>query len=192
MPKRKPNIKGNPKAEEAFQRAIESAKNLPKEEKPTIKDTKSLLQTPAIGEAMLDILEASRMSEPQKRFLEEVFIHGNTRKGALAKAFNRNLKGQEDAVATGILNHPDVQEFLDTVRLFYVEVAPFAALKETEILLSPNSSAKDKLQAAKQIKSTAGIGEEVEKKGHLPVNITINMPNSEPKTVIDMSGVPRS
>lgn len=186
MPKRRPNIKGNPEAEEAFNRAIESAKNLPPEEKPSIKDARSLLTTPTVSAAMMDILEASRMTEPQKEFLKEVFLEGNTRKAAIRKAFNRNLKGQEDAVATGILNHPDVREFLDTIKLFYVQVAPMAAMVETGVLLDERATNKDKLQAARQITSKAGIGEEGEQRGHLPVNITINMPNSEPRTIIEM------
>jgi hypothetical protein len=186
MPKRRPNIKDNPEAQKAFERAVEEGKKA-NDNKPTIKDTKSLLATPAISEAMMDILETSRLTEPQKTFLREVFINRSTRKDAVQTAFNRNLKGQEDAVATGILNHPDVQEFLDMVRMFYVQVAPVAALKEVEVMLDPRSTNKDKLTAAKQISAKGGVTEIQEEKGNLPVNITVNMPSQEPRTVIEMS-----
>jgi hypothetical protein len=183
-------LQNNPQAMQAFNRAVEGAKSQTQETKPSIKEMRNLLASPEISSAMMDILQASSLSKPQRIFLEEVFIKRKTRKIAISKAFGRDLGYQEDAVAVGILNHPEVKDFLDMIKLFYIQVAPIAALKEVEIMIDERTSTSDALKAAKQISDKAGLATEEGEGKHLPVNIQINIPaqnqTPEPKTIIDM------
>jgi len=151
---------------------------------PSLKDVRELLAIKEVSTILENILDTSSLSEPIKNYLKEVFIERKTPKKAINKVFGRDLGYQEEALKEGIMHSPAVKDFLEVVKLFYVRVAPIAAVREVEILLTGKD--KEALTAAKGIKQSAGLIEEPQKGSQLPVNITINMPGSpKPEPVIE-------
>jgi len=197
----KPNsLLENPKVKESLRDAMIEAQKI-----GVTQLKKGLLNKPTIANAMTDILEASSMQESAKEFIRLVFVERISKAKAVEEVFGKNAVPNKDLISMGVLNQPAVKEFLELIKLFYIEVSPLAALTEVGVLMDENTGAKEKLQAAKQIKATAGLTEEEEGgKKQLPVQITINMPGSVPQLpvvevnpiiegqVVDESGTPTS
>lgn len=177
---RKKSLKTNPESQIALKKAIQVGLD---KKQTSLTSIRSLLSSPAIQAAMDDILETSSMTENQKIYLREVFFKRSPKKKAIKKAFGRDLGYQEEAIVTGMMNHPEVKEFVNMVKLFYVQVSPIAAVSEVEVLLNPKTSQETKLAAANSIQKKAGIFEEAEGAKDLPVNLVINMPGSNPTQV---------
>ena len=161
--------------QERLNKAVSIA-NTMKEQTPSTTTIKELLRNEDIRSVMEDILETSRMTEPMKAYIRGVFIERKTKKQAIQKAFGRDLGYQEEAITGSIMESAPVKEFVDMIKMFYVRVAPIAALKEVEVMLDPHTDAENKLKAARQIKEGAGIGTDGGKGQQLPVRIVINMP----------------
>ena len=173
-------LRSNPESQVALTKAIKVGLDT---KKTSLSSIRSLLSSKAIQDAMEDILETSNMTENQKIYLREVFFKRSPKKKAIKKAFGRDLGYQEEAIVTGMMNHPEVREFVNMVKLFYVQVSPIAAVSEVEVLLNPKTSQETKLAAANSIQKKAGIFEEAEGAKDLPVNLVINMPGSNPTQV---------
>lgn len=184
MPKKMKDILKDPKIVDALDRARSEAQKI------SVKElNQGLLKSPGIANAMIDILESSSMSESQKEFIRLVFVERMSKAKAVEEVFGKAAVPTKELISMGILNQPAVKEFLELIKLFYIEASPLAALTELKVMLDEKTEAKDKLAAAKQIKSTAGLAEDSEQvRKALPVQININMPGQVP--VIEVQEAP--
>lgn len=178
------DILKDPKIVDALDRARSEAQKI------SVKElNQGLLKSPGIANAMIDILESSSMSESQKEFIRLVFVERMSKAKAVEEVFGKAAVPTKELISMGILNQPAVKEFLELIKLFYIEASPLAALTELKVMLDEKTEAKDKLAAAKQIKSTAGLAEDSEQvRKALPVQININMPGQVP--VIEVQEAP--
>lgn len=174
---KKQNLLQNPEVQIKLDKAVEIV-NEKKAHDPTLTDVRNFLGLKEVGSILESILETSSLQKPMKDYLKAVFIQRLPKKRALTKVFGRDLGYQEEALTDGIMHNAAVKEFLEIIKLFYVRVAPIAAVKEVEILLTGKH--KDALAAAKAIKQGAGIIEESSKPPALPVSVIIQMPGSNP------------
>jgi hypothetical protein len=129
---------------------------------------------------MVAIIDTSNMNEAYKKFIKMVFIDGIDKESALTKVSNA-LGERLDPVAknetiNSILQHPEVKDFLEMLKLWYVQVAPVAALTEIDIMLNLATPADVRLKASQSVLKRAGLGDEEDKKGQLPVQVNILMP----------------
>lgn len=187
MPRKVANkLLSNPHIKQNLQKAEETAKSLQREN-PSLTSIRNLMKSEELRDIMDDILDLSNISKPQKKYLKAVFLEKKSKKKAIKEAFGRDLGYQEEAIAQGIMDHPAVQEFVELVKLFYVKVAPVAALKEVEMMLDPKTDDKVRAGVIKSIKATAGVGGDSVDKGDLPVRIVINMPQQH-NTQVNVNG----
>ena len=189
MPKTKKqtSLKENPKAVAALDEAITSSL-FEKASRPSITGIKKLLGSKETKDAMLQIIDLSSMNEAYKKFLRLVFIEGVGKESALNK-ISPALGKEFDPVAknatiNNILQHPEVKDFLEMLKLWYVQVAPVAALTEVDIMLSLTTPADVKLKAAQSVLKRGGMGDDEGKKDTLPVMVNIIMPPQVQETQI--------
>jgi len=158
-----------------------------KKTKPTLNSVRELLSIKEVSTIFEDILATSSISEPFKKYLKGVFIDKKSRRIAIQSAFGRDIAYKEEKISEGIMNNPAVKDFLELIKLFYIRVAPVAALKEVELMMSNNP--KVALEAAKDIRAAAGIGDSPDKGSDLPVRVIINMGGANPTQVINEAPV---
>lgn len=168
----------NPHIKTTFNDAISTAKNLQRGD-PTMTDVRKLLRTKQMSAILESMIELSPLPEPQRIFLKEVFIKKTPRQKAIKKAIGTQHGYDEEKLVESLVKHPVVKEFVDLVKLMYIQVAPIAALKEVEMILNPTTKQEVRLDAIKDVQNRAGIRSDSDTKSEeLPVQVIINMPTA--------------
>ena len=169
-----------PEVKNDYDKALELIKQQ-KALEPT-KSLKAIIATDDVKEILLDILQNSFMSPVQKAYLKGIFIDKLPEKKVIKAVFGRDLGYQADAIRLGITNSKAVKEYMELIKLMYINVVPVAQMKEVEIMLNPFVKPETQLKAAKDIQDRAGLGQD-DTKTALPVTVIINMPGANPTQV---------
>lgn len=183
MQKKRNKLLEKPQVRQKLDEAVHIARVIKEKNPLAVKGLREMMANDEISSAMEDILEVSPMSQQMKIYIRSVFIDKLSKKKSIQKAFGKDLGYQEEAIAGSIMENPAVKEFVDLIKEFYINVAPIAALKEMDIMLTTKNE-EVALKAARQIKEGAGIGVEQKEGNHLPVRIVINMPQQHNTQIV--------
>lgn len=162
----------NPKVSEAIERTTQTIQA--RKYQSGITSLKQLLDTPELKGLMQEMLRLSNLTEPQKKYLGALFFEKKSSRRAIQDALGRDVGYAVEPIRNAWNNLPEIKEFIGIIRNIYLKFTPVASMKEFQMIFDPLVDPKVKLEAIKDIKSTAGIGEEQSKSTELPVHINLN------------------
>jgi len=122
------------------------------------------------------------MSDSQKSYIKAIYIEQKSEQQAIRKVLGFDPGYAKGAFKIGLLKNPAVKEFLDVIKLFYIQIAPVAQLKEVDLMLTARDP-EVQLRAAKDIQDRAHLGPESDKAA-LPVTVVLNLPQQTNVTTV--------
>jgi len=137
-------------------------------------------------EAVNELIETSSLNKVQKKYLKFLLVEGLSKPKALSKATGLSSSFDTTILGEEIVKQDDIKSFLDLIRNIYVQIVPFAVVKEVDLMLDPKVSDDVKLRAAQDIQNRAGISE-APNTNRLPVNLVINPPQGEGKQAVQVN-----
>ena len=133
-----------------------------------------------VKEAFLELMKTAHLPEPLRKMAIYIFGDNMDDKEAIKKAFGMELPAED--VMTAFYNDPAAKRVIDMIRSWYVSIAPMAAMRETEMLLSDEwdyLKATEKAKLIESVHQKAGVIE-VDPTGNkvVPVQVNIIVPQA--------------
>ncbi len=171
-----------PKVKEDFEKALTKFKE--QKSLDPQKKVRDIIASDDVKEILLDILDQSFMSPTQKAYIKGVLIERLPERKVIKQIFGYDPGYHVEEHKLAMQRSKAVKEYMDIIKMIYINVVPVAQMTELEVMLSPYTKAETKLKAAKDIQDRAGLTKDGEDtKTKLPVTLIINMPGANPTQI---------